>query len=251
MQQLETEAAVMQMQDHARQLQDNAAYSDSDSQSPTGQRAQLVTPLRELREANCGTSASWAGAAAEDRPSRGLSLPHRTASKGARATSSPLRRGSNDGRAELPGPQAESRQDLRRASSASVREPGSASHASAPAPEALPCMRRNRSSSRAESSGQSSHAPDKRPQVCAATIRYSSFPSSCRGCQEARKQHDLGHRLSRCELADAHEHTEVSAWQGISMHTPAPSGPSLLPVERPPRRSSGFTPDFTIHVVRL
>ena len=33
-QQLETEAAVMQMQDHAQEFQDNAAYSDSDSQSP-------------------------------------------------------------------------------------------------------------------------------------------------------------------------------------------------------------------------
>ena len=74
-QQLETEAAVMRLPESARQLQDNAAYSDSDSQSPTGQRAQLATPLRELREANCGTSASWAGAAAEDRPSRRLSLP--------------------------------------------------------------------------------------------------------------------------------------------------------------------------------
>ena len=81
-QQLETEAAVMQMQDHAQGFQDNAAYSDSDSQSPTRQRAQLVAPLRELREANRGTSACWTGAAAEDRPSRRLSLPHQTVSKG-------------------------------------------------------------------------------------------------------------------------------------------------------------------------
>ncbi|CAK0786507.1 hypothetical protein CVIRNUC_009720 [Coccomyxa viridis] len=204
--QLETEAAVLQMQDHARQLQDNAAYSDSDSQSPTGRRAQLATPLQELREANRGTSASWAGAAVEHRPSRRLSLPHQTASKGIRTTSSPLRRASTDGRAELPGPQTGSRQDLRRgssplrrASSASTREPGSGSQADAPAPEALPCMPRNRSSSRAESSGPSSLTPGKHPE-------------------------------------------------GISMHAPVQSGISLLPVERPLRRSFGFTPDFTIHV---
>ena len=170
--QLETEAAVLQMQDHARQLQDNAAYSDSDSQSPTGRRAQLATPLQELREANRGTSASWAGAAVEHRPSRRLSLPHQTASKGIRTTSSTLRRASTDGRAELPGPQTGSRQDLRRgssplrrASSASTREPGSGSQADAPAPEALPCMPRNRSSSRAESSRPSSLTPGKHPEV--------------------------------------------------------------------------------------
>ena len=178
-QQLETEAAVMQMQDHAQEFQDNAAYSDSDSQSPTRQRAQLATPLRELKDANHSTSACWAGAAADDRPPRRLSLPQQAASKGARASSSPLRRGSTDGRAELPGPQTGSRQDrrrgsspLRRASSASIREPGSGSQASAPAPEALLCMRRKRSSSRAESSGQPSLAPEKRTQVCVAITRY-------------------------------------------------------------------------------
>ena len=207
MQQLETEAAVMQMSEPARQFQDNAAYSDSDNQSPTGQRAQLATPLRELREANCGSLTSWAGAAAEGRPSRRLSLPHQTASKGSRIISSPLRRGSTDGRAELPGPQTGSRQDLRRgysplrrASSASVREPGGASHASAPATEVLPCMRHSRRSSRTESPGLSSPAPGKVHQVrtCCDSSRFHVGITEAQGDIMADSACSKGALLAGC-----------------------------------------------------
>ena len=41
------------------------------------------------------------------------------------------------------------------------------------------------------------------------------------------------------------------AVQGLYTHTPVDDSPSLLPMACPPRSSTAFTPEFTIHTVRL
>ena len=54
-----------------------------------------------------------------------------------------------------------------------------------------------------------------------------------------------------CRLGLKHKCKHIGdAVQGLHAHTPLDRRPSLLPSAGPPRRSTSFTPDFTIHAVR-